>query len=442
MELPIPIQITVEDHYTKFGNGKVVRCKKFNRKSCWEPSDVKKWHESVQRGWNVNPLIYIGIDSCITLATEKGNETDRKYFQHYKDEGYEYITIEGGNRNDATEDFYQVFPQYRDKKVNIAVIESVTREEMHEGYVRLAHGVSPNRQEKRTGIFGEVSDLVRKTSEKLATMWDRVKGVKRTRMADDEVVAMLINFSSNGSFGKSLVNGDGKDEVLDLIYSTNKYNKTRFNYLINNLKSTFDSIVDYDEITTKLPKTTIYLLSMIFINIKDKYKVVDYDLFVKKWYDKFIEKDNSDDIVFKRTGKTLVFTQLLSGLVMDTDQLEKMNQIVEEDFIPFLEEEGVITPTNPDEFTTKHKRDWINNNKFEVGGKWYVTVRSNTSDLSLMGEDVPEFTTITLAQSFNGSKFELDHIIPKSTGGETTLENAELTTKEYNRKKQAKILND
>ena len=152
MKLPIPTQITVSDHYAEFGDGKVVRCKKFNRKSCWEQSDKDKWYSSVQKGWNINPLIYIEIDSCIKLATEKGNEIDRKYFENYKVQGYKYITIEGGNRNDATENFYQTFPQYRDKGVNIAVIESVTREEMHEGYVRLAHGVSPNRQEKRTGI--------------------------------------------------------------------------------------------------------------------------------------------------------------------------------------------------------------------------------------------------------------------------------------------------
>jgi len=442
MKLPIPTQITVSDHYAKFGNGKVVRCKKFNRKSCWEQSDKDKWYSSIQKGWNINPLIYIEIDSCIKLATEKGNEIDRKYFNNYKLQGYEYITIEGGNRNDATETFYETFPQYRDKGVNIAVIESVTREEMHDGYVRLAHGVSPNRQEKRTGIFGEVSDLVRKTSEKLATMWDKVKDVKRTRMADDEVVAMLINFSSNQSFGKSILNGATKDDVLDTIYTTNKFNKTNFNYLIKNLKDIFDSIVDYDEITTKLPKTTIYLLSMILMSIKDKYKIANFDIFVQKWYDKYLERTNSDEIVFKRKGKSLVFTQLLSGLVMDTDQLNTMDFLIESDFIPFLEQEEAITPHNPEEFTKKHKNDWINDNKFENDGKWYVTVRNNTPDLSLRGVSESEFITITLAAAFNGSKFELDHIKPKSKGGETILENAELTTKQYNRKKRAKILND
>jgi len=344
MKLPNSPNITITDFNKKF-KGKVVRCKKFNRKKCWEEPDNKKWYESVQKGWNINPLIYIDIESCIKLAKEKGNEIDRKYFNNYKLQGYKYITIEGGNRNDATLEFYNLFPQYREKFVKISVIESVTREEMHEGYVRLAHGVSPNRQEKRTGIFGEVSDLVRKTSEKLATMWDKVKGVKRTRMADDEVVAMLINFTSNQSFGKSILNGEKKDDVLDTIYTTNKFNKTNFNYLIKNLKEIFDSIVDYDEITTKLPKTTIYLLSMILMSIKDKYRIPNFGLFVEKWYDKYLERDNSDEIVFKRKGKSLVFTQLLSGLVMDTDQLKTMDFLIESDFIPFLEQEGAITPT-------------------------------------------------------------------------------------------------
>lgn len=440
-ELPEIKKITVESFNQIFA-GKVIRCKKFNRKKCWEDSDVKKWYESIQKSWNINPLIYIDIQSCIDYCIMKGLDDDVKYFSNYLNQGYVFITIEGGNRHDSTETFYVKHPLYREKHVNVAVIESVDREEMHEGYVRLAHGKAPNRQEKRTGIYGEVSDIVRKTSEKLATMWEQVKGVKRPRMFDDELVAMLINFSTNGSFGKSLINGDGKDDVLDLIYKTNKYNKTKFNYLVNGLKSIFNSIVDYDEINSKLPKTTIYLLSMILMNIRDKYKIVDFDLFVEKWYDKYLEKDNSMDIVFKTKGKTLVFTQLMSGLVMNTEQLEMMNLIVESDFIPFLEDEGVLSPINPEEFTTKHKRDWINNNKYEKNGKWFVDVRSNSSDLSLLPDVTDEFITITLAQSFNGSKFELDHIIPKSKGGETTLENAELTTKEYNRKKRAKIIND
>jgi len=441
MELPEIKRITIESFNSRFA-GKVIRCKKFNRKKCWEESDVKKWYESVQKGWNVNPLIYIDIQSCIDYCIMKGLDEDVNYFTNYLNEGYVFITIEGGNRHDSTETFYTTQPIYREKFVNVAVIESVTREEMHEGYVRLAHGVSPNRQEKRTGIYGDVSDLVRKTSEKLATMWDKVKGVKRTRMQDDEMVAMIMNFSTNGSFGKSLVNAEGKDDVLDLIYKTSKYNKAKFKYLVDNLKSIFESIVDYDEISTRLPKTTIYLLSMILMNIKDRYKIVDFDLFVKKWYEKYQEKDNSDTIVFKTKGKALVFTQLMGGLVMNTDQLEMMNSIVESDFIPFFEDEKVITPINPEEFTTKHKRDWINDNKYEKNGKWFVDVRSNTSDLSLLSDVSDEFLTITLAQAFNGSKYELDHIIPKSKGGSTTLENAELTTKEYNRKKRATILND
>jgi hypothetical protein len=141
MKLPLPFQITLTEFKLRFGNGKVVRCKKFNRKKCWTQNDVVKWYESVMKGWNINPLIFVDIDSCITFSIKNGLDSDREYFQNYKNDGYDFITIEGGNRTDATESMFDTKPTYHDKNVNIAIITNVNREEMHEGYVRLAHGV-------------------------------------------------------------------------------------------------------------------------------------------------------------------------------------------------------------------------------------------------------------------------------------------------------------
>ena len=45
--------------------------------------------------------------------------------------------------------------------------------------------------------------------------------------------------------------------------------------------------------------------------------------------------------------------------------------------------------------------------------------------------------SVCLAEAYS-AKCELDHIRPKSKGGETELSNAELTSKEYNRKKRDK----
>jgi|TARA_R110001592_G_scaffold355789_1_gene656805 hypothetical protein len=437
MELPITHRISITEFNKKF-TGKVIRCKKFNRKECWKDSDVKKWYESVQLGWDINPLIYIDIQSCIDFCIKRGLADDVKYYTNYLNDGFVYITIEGGNRHDATESFYVEEPIYRWKFVNVVVIESVDRKEMHEGYVRLAHGVSPNSQEKRTGIYGIVSDTVRNTSQKLSHMFNSISNVNANRMKDDELIAMLMNYCTTGSFGK--FNGDKQDDVIDTIYETNKFNKTKFSYLIKHLKKVFDSIIDFDDITKKQNKTIVYLLSLILLEIKDKYKIDDYDLLVKYWYQLYSQKFIDSTVLLLLKQKNLSFSEIMRGLVMDKKQLEFMKGIVCNEFIPLLQTEGAISPTNPDEFTHRDRVDWINDNKFTLKKIDYVEVRCNTDDLSLFGDKVPSFKTITVSEALNGTKYELDHKLAKVNGGPTNIGNAELTSTDYNRKKGKKIL--
>jgi len=439
MELPESPNMTINEFYTKFA-GRVVRCKKFNRKSCWDAKDVTKWWESVQIGWNINPLIYIDIESCIIKGIADGNDNDVKYFDEYKQNGYTFITIEGGNRHDSTVSFYNNQPLYRDKKVKVAVICGVSRKEMHEGYVRLAHGKPPNEQEKRTGIYGEVSDKVRNSSQKLSHMMEQCSSINLTRMKDDELVAMIMNFASNGSFGN--VNSLSKDKAIDILYETSIYNKTKFNYLVGKLQKAFDSIIDCEDITTKQNKSIIYLLTIIFMEMKGKYKIDDMDLLVKYWYRLYREKFIDDTVIFIRGAYHLPFSNLMTGLLFDQEQLTFLTSIVNQDFIPLLEEMKAISPTNPENYTALHRKGWVNKNKFKDNKVGVVKVRCNTDDKSMFGPTVDVWKTITIAEAFNGTKYELDHIIPKVDGGKTTIENAELTTRDYNRKKSKKHISE
>ena len=52
-----------------------------------------------------------------------------------------------------------------------------------------------------------------------------------------------------------------------------------------------------------------------------------------------------------------------------------------------------------------------------------------------------EFKDVSITEAFS-NRCELDHIIPKSKDGKTIIENAELTSKEYNRKKSDKEINE
>jgi hypothetical protein len=445
MKLPPISKITVAEFKVRFGKGKVIRCKKFNRRDCWKRKNIENWYDSVMKGWDINPLIFVEINSCISWAIANGLDEDRQYFQDYKDEGYEFITLEGGNRTGATELMFDAKPNYRDKELYIAIIENVSREEMHEGYVRLAHGVSPNPQEKRTGIYGSVSDLVRNTTENLEAVWSVVKKVKHERMEDDEFVAMILNYSLNKSFGPSITGKITKDEVLDSMYRTKRIDDAPFKHIVNNLKLIFEEIQLHPEISKGLPKTVIYLLVILIQLIKENnFKIQNYQAFVSNWYDYYNKRMRDKTVLFERGPAKFqcTFKHLISGLILDPKvQLQKFTDIVKTDFIKYLIKHDAIVPYNTVEFTSRNREEWIDTNKYtKEDDKDYVTVRTNTPDLFLLGGNVPEFTEITLTEACNGFKYELDHIIPKSKGGETALTNAELTSKIYNRKKTDKLL--
>jgi hypothetical protein len=274
-------------------------------------------------------------------------------------------------------------------------------------------------------------------------MWTKINGIKQARMGDDELIAMIMNYATNKSFGPSLNNSDKKDYVLDMMYKKNNYNSKSFEYIINNLKSIFDSIKSHKDITKKLDKSVVYLLVILLQLIKEKnFKIENHKTFVNNWYDYYLQRSSSDAVLFFR-GKAkfqCTFSHLASGLVMDINQLKEMTHIIETDFINYLKQHHAIVPYNYVEFTQEDKENWILQNVYQKeDGKMYIIIRSNSQDLQLLGDSIPEFTEITLAEAYNGSEYELDHIIPKSKGGETTLENAELTSKAYNRKKTNKL---
>ena len=440
MKLPLIHQSTVEGFKKLFPKGKVVRCKKFNRRSCWERLDINRWFESIRKGANINPLIYICIKSCMEYCRKLGKDEDYKYYATYKSDGYKYITIEGGNRHDATHDFYDENKVYReDKHVNYCIIESVDRETMHDLYCRLAYGKAPNRQEQRTGIFGKVSDLVRKKAQLLGVMWENLGGIKRERMQDDEFVTQVMSYATYGT----LSTADGystKDDTFDGLYKDNKYKSKRFNHIIKELKNIFECVPSNDTITRKLKKTFGYLLVMTLGEFHTRYSIEDYDDFLRNFKEIYDGKMSSDDKLYKAKRGELTWNGLMGGIGRDDLQLDFVKSLLNEDFFPALEKQGIITPKNEEEFTYSHRRDYITEHKEERGedhlNKYWIKIRSNNKELTLVPGE-PEFKYVSLSEAYS-SKCELDHIDPKSKGGPTILENAELTTKEYNRAKSDK----
>ena len=46
--------------------------------------------------------------------------------------------------------------------------------------------------------------------------------------------------------------------------------------------------------------------------------------------------------------------------------------------------------------------------------------------------DLPEFIRVPYLEVLNANEYPVDHILPKSKGGQTTLDNMSITTRQYN----------
>ena len=206
--------------------------------------------------------------------------------------------------------------------------------------------------------------------------------------------------------------------------------------MLKELVKFFDSIIDYDNITKKLEKSFLYCITIILDTLHTKYNIENYDDFVKEVYEIWITKWKDDSIVHQRKNQPLSFSGMMSGMATYLEQVEKLKSIINEDIIPELEEEKIITPRNEEEFTYLHRKQYIEKNKFKKGKKWYVKIRSNNDAKTLL-KNTQVFKDVLLSEAYS-AKCELDHIEPKTKGGKTILENAELTTKQYNRKKSNK----
>ena len=228
----------------------------------------------------------------------------------------------------------------------------------------------------------------------------------------------------------------------------------------------WNKVTKSDKITNKQPKVIIYLLTVLFSELKDSYKIYDDKKFINKFFDYFknvynydyeekdeeevsevededkmdeVEDDNEDGepkIRLKLGNKFYTYKDLLGNMLINLDVLDKVKYLVKFELIPMLKSEKTIIPINTEEFTLNHRKEYIGKNKLKKDNSFVVIIRTNNPELSWF-PGKPEFKEVSITEAFSG-RYWLDHIIPKSKNGETTIENAELTSEEYNRKKYNK----
>ena len=439
-KLPPIISRTINNWKTKIYDKKIVRCKKFNRRDNWGKNLIVHWFESIQAFLNLNPLIYVHIKSCLEYCIKRGLTKDIEYYQNYHDKGYTYITVEGGNRSDATYLFWQMFPIFRsNRRVNIVIIESVDRATMHEIYVRMAYGNPQNRQEIRTGIYGYLSDKVREVTEKYFSIFNRIKGLKLERMEDDELIAKTYAYTKYESLGDKL------DDKLDNDYRSETPSDVK-NWLSNmTLMNKF--FKEYNKLgeTKQLGKGFYYVVLFTLDWMRRKeIKVNKWKTFVKDFTEWFHLMASDDTIYYTKGKHQYSFSDMIRHKA--TDSVKK--SILE---LCKVEVYSYCPSKVCNEATPRTQKDWYDrvllfkhhgyrpklrvNGK--INGKWFQNDNMKDSELE---ETSYREEPLSLLECIDSKIAVIEHVgsLRKNKNADELI-NQEFSTPEYNSWKSDKI---
>jgi len=415
----------------------------------WSKASMLAYLNSVFSGFTPNPVILAHVESCMKYCEELlgTDSADYKYFAKLYAEGFKYISVDGNNR---TRTLMRLFnnliqlkeghsyrmsgieiPEYMhytpsnpvnfkgipDKlknyiksiEVPVFVVNSATRQELHDMFIAVNNGVSLNPQEKRNAIVCKVADEIRKLADKYKKMlrlYFSEKNCQR-RIHEEFLVSALIHIAHG--FDSNIMRED-----KDAAYDDTSIEAKSLNKLRDVLKE-LDAILQYETRSGKsrgVPsKASLFDLIMLIDYLhKQNISIIDESAFFE-WFVENINRLRDDTrtfVTFGKDGRTYYGAQRNTTAEVREARLSQL--IARLDRLP----DGTLS-------VQKDKKRF---------GDWSDRIFCWTRDehmCKLTGKEIPWVDVL------DGNKTHLDHIEPHSKGGKTVRENLQLVYKTANR---------
>jgi len=419
----------IEEFIEKIENKKIYVDPRFQRRNSWTDALREDFIDSVYKNMVCHPIILVDVPLSYYRSLQNKKEKDAEYFKDLIDRGYDYVSIDGNNRcqsmvkykNDELNIIYSHDKDKRKflkKKVLISIYDSVTPLEMHKLGISVNKQQSWNRQEGRNCIYSTISNFIREISQKFKGITDLIK-VKKTRMLDDELLVSLLYYETNEQ--------GGNQEKWDKMYINETADLSNFGSVIKE----WGKVLKENLTTKKFGKSFVYNL-YVFLSYLHKNNIFitkdNYGNFLNKFHEQEILRGREKRAIYNVSGEEKTWSLLCRTVTKNIDiKLEKIVQ----DFNPYLSTYTVEKDTKR-AFSFADKVDlWVSNEgrvriNGEVEGKWYKE-----------GGETHQY--VNLLEVLEGDKYVVDHVLPYKDGNKTILENGEITTKEYNLWKSARI---
>tara|TARA_Y100000004_G_scaffold155411_1_gene179990 strand:- start:1627 stop:3120 length:1494 start_codon:yes stop_codon:yes gene_type:complete len=203
MSLPFYSRIISDPSVLPFSEVQKLKAKtyfdeSFMSRSRWEIAQREAWMQSLVRGFALTPLILVNIAKCIQHCPVGSDDYD--YFKNLLDQGYEYITCDGWNRNGTSglwgdnqvsllRGIYEVEKGYNievPKKgmfkedlseadqiqidrimVPVTYVEKATRSQLGEIFINVNKLVAQNAMELRQALNTDLAPLIRDLATEL-----------------------------------------------------------------------------------------------------------------------------------------------------------------------------------------------------------------------------------------------------------------------------------
>ena len=436
-------------------SGKIYLDRSFQSRARWGTKEKQKYLTSCIEGFNLSPVTIAHIGALLIDVKENEGEEceDAIFFQKLLDQGYEFITVDGNNRDETLAQFFtsevkedyslpltqkkydlgdrelsatktcKYFAQFGKEEqeffknipIQIHFIKEGGRKALRKAFRCVNDGMKLNDQELRNADSCIFADLVRDLVDDCLPGFEKLyTAAKINRRHPDEFIVDVAILNAQGLV---MINPTARD----LAYGDNTKEKTQF-------QKTKRIITQITDITKKWGKTglnvekklkgTLYDLVMLLRHINNNKIRIDnlegfYNFFIKTQSARV--KDPKIIWNSQKGNDPRAYAGLLKNL-----QPEFL-QIRESILIESLKDidEGILTYLDP-------VRNFSPTMRFTLwkrqGGKCAIT-----------GEPISPIEVC------NGNITHIDHEKPYTLGGPTTLENARLVFKGANLSKGAKF---
>jgi hypothetical protein len=398
--------------------------KSYQRFEVWSEGNKYSFLKSVYKGLVANPIIVVSVGLCKEHARMTGNKEDLEYFQSIENMGCEYISVDGNNRSQTINSYYNKELEkslyndddrdvFEDTELYVVIFGKLSKNDIHDLAINTNKGDSWNDQESRNAMNTQISGFIRDTrTDFWSILTNKIKITKLNRMKGDELLVKMLAYEN---YGEIKLN----QKQLNKVYTDKNLDVSKFKRNIKTLKK----IMSYHTADVKLHNSEFFNLYVLisYLN-KNNMKINDLGEFYLDFHEKQNLRRSSTDTYESENGKIVTWSGLNGNLGLDY-------QIKMEVMLHDLDLDKHFTVKDDKRaFSLKQKiqiweRDWgmvrVNNHDKPIKGSVYEPYNKNS------------FIKVTLMEALT-SEYVVDHIVPHTEGGQTVVENGQITTKGYN----------